>query len=299
MVKPIYDDMGHKADAAVLFVFGQSNAHAHSQFLEESMRLYTPLTHVFSLARQSNQSLIINRVTFEGYKTEGMNLGETQNHTACFAYYTALAWEKAVLSGEELPDLFIVQVSIGSQGIVGGMWNRDKAPALRPGTLHRADIALLPWTEKINHLVMQQLKEQFCHPVVIGCHWIGSENDCVKGCFDHPQLDERYDEHFDRLLGSIGQPCKLYLYEIVLEPDKTADARAPINKALKRQTERLPAVRFVKTDGECPYMNHDPSAHFGIFDRDDVHYLPRTQRWFSDSFLREVWRLPADTPIKR
>ena len=42
-----------KNKAAVLFISGQSNAHAHIQFLAEEDKIIQPLKNVFSLDRES------------------------------------------------------------------------------------------------------------------------------------------------------------------------------------------------------------------------------------------------------
>ena len=71
--------------AAVVFVSGQSNAHAHGQFLAPEDRIAVPLKNVFSLDRKENQSFDITDVVWSGYTTAGKNLGESQDHTCCLA----------------------------------------------------------------------------------------------------------------------------------------------------------------------------------------------------------------------
>ena len=61
--------------AAVVFVSGQSNAHAHGQFLAPEDRITVPLKNVFSLDRDPNQSFAITDVVWSGYTTAG--------HRAC------------------------------------------------------------------------------------------------------------------------------------------------------------------------------------------------------------------------
>ena len=104
-------------NVAVLFISGQSNAHAHGQLLKESDYIVNPLKNVFSLDRDPNQSFVITDVVWSGFTTQGKNLGETQDNTYSFAYFFAKLWQNAIDCGAmNLPDLYIVQVSVGSQG---------------------------------------------------------------------------------------------------------------------------------------------------------------------------------------
>ena len=81
--------MNKDTQAAVVFIHGQSNAHAHGQKLPEEDRITEPMTHVFSLDRDPNQSFDITDVVWSGFTTAGKNLGESQDHTASFAYHLA------------------------------------------------------------------------------------------------------------------------------------------------------------------------------------------------------------------
>ena len=138
-------EMRKETNAAVVFISGQSNAHAHGQIMKEEDRIVQQLCNVFSLDRNPNQSFDITDVVWSGFTTEGKNLGEVQDHTYCFAYYLAQLWQNAIDSGKELPDLYIVQISVGSQGIINGMWNPDKEKIMMPGKLGEVDISLFPW----------------------------------------------------------------------------------------------------------------------------------------------------------
>lgn len=272
------------ADAAVVFVCGQSNAHAHNQFLPQQERITEPLGNVWAPDREPNQREDITDIVFTGYTTAGKNLGETQDHTACFAYYLAKKWQAAVDNGAPLPDLYIVQNSIGSQGIINGMWNRDKAMVLHPGDLQTADIALYPWSLKVNRLVMAQLRRRFARPVALGLHWIGSEQDTCEGGYDHPELTERYDAFFDTMLQALGQPCPLCLYKSLMAVPPVVAPVGPerINRELARQHERHPLGYLIGVDQHPAFDEAAP--HRGVYDVDDGHYRPFVQEWFADRF---------------
>ena len=229
-----------KKKAAVLFISGQSNAHAHHQYLSEEEKITEPLKNVFALDRDPNQSFDIQDVVWSGFTTAGKNLGESQDHTASLAYHTALLWQNAIDNGMKLPDLYIVQVSIGSQGIINGMWNRDKEKVMKPGDLKNVDISLYPWALQVNRLAMENLKKQGFEPQVIGWHWIGSEQDILHAAYEREDFQERYDFFFDTMLEAIGAPCPLYLYKIFFQkvcprfgvPVESVDH---VNKALFHQ----------------------------------------------------------------
>ena len=278
--------------AAVLFISGQSNAHAHGQFLSDADRILTPMKNVFSLDRTPNQSFDITDVVWSGYTTAGKNLGEIQDHTACLAYHFAKLWQGAIDSGEQLPDLYIVQISIGSQGLINGMWNRDKEKVMRPGRLGGGvDISLFPWAVQVNRLVMENLKKNGKSPEIIGWHWIGSEQEVWFDAFNRADLQERYDYFFDTILDSFGQYCPTYLYKPNVKHfckthDISLDAEDKIAAALRQQIERHPGVQMVDA-ADCPLWDENSPLR-GIFAKDEAHYLPEVQKWFADRFYEEV-----------
>ena len=280
-----------KNNVALLFVSGQSNAHAHQQIAKESERIVKPLKNVFALDRNPNQSLDIADVVWSGFTGVGKNLGETQDHTCSFAYYVAQSWQSAIDSGKDLPDLYIVQISIGSQGIVNGMWNSDKEPVLISGDLGSVDISLYPLALKVNELAMSNLKKSGKNPIVIGWHWIGSEQDVRPGGYDREDFEKRYDDFFDSMLHSIGEPCPLYLYKLYLEKyfanrkDVVVNIQA-VNDALRRQCDRHDKAFFVELE-KSPHWN-EADAHNGIFAEDNAHYLAKVQQWFADGFFAKV-----------
>ena len=271
---------------AVVFIAGQSNAHAHGQQLPEADRITEPLRNVFSLDREPNQAYDRENVVWSGFTTAGKNLGESQDHTASLGYHLAKLWQEAIDGGRELPDLYIVQISIGSQGIINGMWNRDRERTLIPGPLGTVNIALFPLAQQIYRLVMADLGG----PEVLSFHWLGSEQEIWHDAWKLAELDERYDHFFDTLLGAIGAPCPVYFYETYLELccrrfDLPLEAALGVNRALFRQAERLGAT-LVRAKAS-PFW--DPLARgYGLFAPDNGHYLPGVQGWFAGRFFDEI-----------
>ena len=105
------------------------------------------------------------------------------------------------------------------------------------GVLYAENYAL---AQQIYRLVMADLKD----PVVLGFHWLGSEQEIWHEAWKSPELEERYDHFFDTLLAAIGKSCPVYIYETYFHlacrrfelPEAAADGA---NVALYRQAERL------------------------------------------------------------
>jgi len=283
--------MGSNNTVAVLFISGQSNAHAHGRFMEESDRIMEPMKNVFSLDRNPNRSFDITDVVWSGYTTEGKNLGESQDHTYTLASFVAKYWQNAIDEGIKLPDLYIVQISIGGQGIVNGMWNPDKEKIMNLENSEEIDISLFPWAIQVNQLVMKNLKQSGKRPEVIGWHWIGSEQEVWDEAYKSSDFVERYDTFFDAMMESIGQECPMYFYKLYLQNfcrryQISTDAVQIINEALLRQCKRYPDATWVETEQCSLWDRKDP--HCGIFAPDDGHYLEGVQEWFAKRFIEEL-----------
>ncbi len=275
------------ADAAVLFIMGQSNAHAAKSYLLAKDRITTPLKNVFSLDRKENQSFNIDKVTWSGFTTEGKNLGETLDHTTSFAYYVASMWQQAIDNGKNLPDLYIVQLSIGGQGIIEGMWNPDRAPVIKPGQLWEVNISLYPLAKKIIPLALESLKQKFNNPLILGLHWIGSESDTHINCSSNENTCELFDNFFDDIL-SFADNCPLYIYKLVFPakdeyPQENIDA---INKHLFRQVTRHKNSYFVEIDKTDLWQPFDELK--GVFAKDKVHYTEKVHHFFAKQFFDEI-----------
>lgn len=277
--------------AAVLFISGQSNATAHQQFLAEEDRVYEPMKNVFSLDRDPNQSLDIEDVVWSGWTSGGKNLGESQDHTASLAYFVAKKWQAAIDAGKDLPDLYIVQLSIGSQGIINGMWNRDKEPIIKPGILGEADISLLPLALHIQPLALESLRKSGKNPEVIGWHWLGCEQEVWHEAYHRDDFKERYDYHFDVMRNSMGGDIPIYLYKIVVRGglerfNLPLEAEDIINEEIVRQAERLGAALIDVR--ESPYWDASDNLYYGVLASDRAHYVPKVQEWFADKFLEGI-----------
>lgn len=287
--------------AAVVLIAGQSNAHAHAQTLPEGERILTPLQNVYALDRDPNQSFSIEKLVFSGFTTAGKNLGETQDHTASMAYYLAKIWQQAIDHGEPLPDLYIVQMSIGSQGIMNGMWNPELPKTLIPGPLQSVNISLYPLAETIFPKLVPYFAENRLEPVFLGFHWIGSEQDVRVS--DRKDASTRYDRFFDGIASLIGAECPFYFYRLYMEGFCERHNIDPgmlyrLNALLDREYGRRKPSRLVDLK-ECPFYD-ETAENKGVFAADCGHYLAKTQQYFAEHFFAEARKrfLPAEGKIR-
>lgn len=277
--------------AAVLFISGQSNATAHQQFLAENDKVLIPMKNVFGLDRNPNQSFDISDVVWSGWTSGGKNLGETQDHTASLAYFVAKKWQAAIDEGTCLPDLYIVQLSIGSQGIINGMWNRDKERIIKPGILGEADISLLPLALHIQSLALKNLRESGKNPEVIGWHWLGCEQEVWYEAYLREDFKERYDYHFDVMRESMGGDIPTYLYKTVVRGglerfELPLESEDCINAEIERQANRFGAKLIDPRNS--PYWDSNDNLYYGVLASDRAHYVPKVQEWFADKFMGEI-----------
>ena len=133
---------------AVFILLGQSNAVGHGIPMAETERITVPLKNVFGLHRKDNQSFDIKELIWRGYESGGMNLAEEQDHTYSVANCLAELWQDEIDGGnpDGLPDLYIVHIAIGAQGVTEGyMWYPEREPVLVPGKLGTVNISLCPF----------------------------------------------------------------------------------------------------------------------------------------------------------
>lgn len=275
------------ADAAILYISGQSNAHAHAQVLPEGEEVKHCLKHVFTLDHRIDRSLTNESLTWRQYTSQYNNLGEHQDNTATLGYFTAIEWEKRIENGEKLPDLYIVQISIGGEAILNGMWNMDMKPEIVDD-----DTVPTPLYHLALHtyrLVNDDMKARFKNPIALGWHWIGSESDCIKEFSESENLRADYDKFFDTMFDAIGFECPLYLYRLVFYKNGTAYIKGieTVNKIFEDYTCKYKNCSIVDCR-KSPYWDENAFA-LGIFNEiDNIHYLAKVQKWFKDEFFKDL-----------
>lgn len=278
-----------KNTAPLLVVMGQSNAHAHATRLSEAEVIHTPLKNVFGLSREYNQSYELSDIVWSGFETRGMNLGETQDDTCCLANLFAAKWQKAIDSGVELPDLYIIQISIGGQGIARfevhgwNMWCPFRELKLKPGPFPEADITLYPLATEVLSLAMMNLISAGKRPQVIGLHWNQWETEAETGSRAMNEAEANYENLFWGFFtalggGKEGKNIPFYLYRPLSE-NYNADRVAKLSEIFDGFTKKYSDCRILDLKNS-PLWNDTPKTH-GIFQPDGVHYISEAQRWFA------------------
>ncbi len=278
-----------KNSAPILIVMGQSNAHAHATELPDGEKIITPLKNVHGLSTEYNQAFGLDDVTWTGFVSYDMNLGETQNHTCSLANYFAKMWQAAIDSGKELPDLYVIQISVGAQGVAefeahgDNMWYPMREPILKPGVLGECDISLYPLATEILSLATMNLMTSGKKPQVIGLHWNQWETECFTGSRALNHAEENFDNlfwGFFTALGSTkdGKGIPFYLYKPLTE-NFSAERNARMNEIMINFTKKLDNCKIIDVS-KTEHYNDTPITH-GIFRDDGIHYLPKVHYEFA------------------
>ena len=282
--------------AAVFILLGQSNAVGHGVPMCEQDVIRTPLANVYGLDRAHNQCLEPEQLAWSGYKSAGMNLAEEQDNTYSVANCLAALWQKHIDSGAvpHLPDLYILQIAIGAQGVTDGyMWHPDRAPQLIPGKLGKVDISLFPFTARVFSLLKKSFAEREIDYEIIGLHWRGGEND-VSATTEHlhehlAPIYRRIFDEFDRLLDA----PPTVLHRLVC-PDRMRDTD-PTGGKLERmhyinkvfddlaQTRKNVCVFDAR---RAPQFLPDVRGN-GLFLADAVHFTSEVNAWVAGEILND------------
>ena len=275
-----------KQNVPILIVCGQSNAHGHGTQLEEYKKIMVPLKNVWGLGCEYNQAYNLSQVKWSGFVSYGMNLGEVQDHTYCLATEFARKWQHSIDSGMKLPDLYIIQISIGGQGIAAqeknncNMWYPHRPKVMQKGALGSVDISLYPLAMEIFPLAMQSIRDAGHNPYEIGFHWNQWETEVDTGGDAIKQAKENYTELFNGFRKALGQNFPLYLYRPLSDVYNNPTGVTYITELFSE---------FIKADENIKLIDLSQSDLFdaqcmdkGIFQKDLVHYTPKVQKWFAE-----------------
>ncbi len=285
--------MKNSGKCAVFILLGQSNAVGHGVPMKEEDKVFLPMKNVFGLSRAKNQSFDLAALSWQGYTTAGMNLAEEQDNTYSVANCLAKQWQAAIDGGRALPNLYIIHIAIGAQGVTQGyMWYPDRPKSIKPGKLGTVDIALYPFTEHILSLVDESFRKMGKKYEVMGLHWRGGENDTTVALEElQAELENIYIRIFDGFKAQIGAyPLvlhKLVCHDRTMDMDPTGEKLRRmhyINRVFESLAEHYDASIFDAS--EAPQFIPDVRGN-GLFIDDCVHYTPEVNDWVAKEILAD------------
>ena len=288
--------MSTSKKCAVFILLGQSNAVGHGIPMAAEDRILVPMKNVFGLSRQENQSFDIDRLSWSGYTSHGTNLAETQDHTHSIANCLAARWQAHMDAGNAygLPDLYIVHIAIGAQGVTKGyLWHPETEKMLIPGVLGKVKISLFSFASHIFSLVDASFAEMGKEYEVIGLHWRGGENDITAPIATLAQeLRGIYTTLFDRFDSLLHFP-PVILHRLVcadrmrdLDPTGALEYLPKmhiINAEFDRLAEQRENVSVFDVTHAPQYRPNVVGN--GLFIRDNVHFTPEVNGWVADKIL--------------
>ena len=279
--------------AAVFIILGQSNAVGHGVPMSEKDKITKPLKNVFGLSRKDNQSFESTRLLWSGDLSAGMNLAENQDDTYSVPNCLASLWQKHIDEGNEnsLPDLYILQIAIGAQGITEGyMWHPDRERVLIPGKLGEVNISLYPFTMHIFSLLKESFDEMGVEFEVMGLHWRGGENDATA---PRERLEETLEGLYCRMLEDfcpVLQNPPVILHKLCCHDrmaefgESSVSNMSFINDVFYRLATRYQNVE-VFDPATAPWFDPDVRGN-GLFIEDVVHFTPETNKWVAEEIIK-------------
>jgi hypothetical protein len=279
---------------SVFMIFGQSNATGHAMPMKEEDYISVPLKNVYGLNREPNQSFDIDHLEFTGYTSHSMNLAETQDNTYSVPNQLAKIWQAEIDKGEALNDLYIVQISIGSQGLYD-MWNMEMERKLKPGILGEVEISLFPFTVHILTLLNKYFKDNDIEPDFVGMHWRGGEQETRRpfASLMEGRLKNDYKKFFGSLREALGYDAPIVLHkmpfvEVFAREDTTGGhlgAMTYINYVFEQLTHELEDTTIFDPT-KCPFYN--PAIwDSGIYRWDLIHYTGEMNAWVAEEILKD------------
>lgn len=280
---------------AVFMLFGQSNAVGHAMPMEEKDIIKEPLKNVWGLNREPNQSYDTEKLKFTGYTSYGMNLAETQDNTYSVANCLARAWQDDIDNGVNLPDLYIIHIAIGSQGVTG-MWDPKRKPKMIRGKLGDCDISMYPLAIHVLKLFKRYMSENELEPDYVGIHWRGGEQET-----DYPVsklqgfLKDTYLEIFNGIRGAIECDAPVIFHrfpfdKVFANRDKEdggtrLESMHYINDTFYTLASEMKNARVYDVR-ECPLYDEN-AWDCNIFRWDLIHYQGRVNDYVAKEILKE------------
>lgn len=259
---------------AVFVLLGQSNAGGYGLDLAPNEQITTPLKNVYGLDRTKNSST--GKLSWSGYTSDKMNACDYEDHVQSVATCLARSWQSEIDHGKDLPDLYIVHIALGGQGITKEFgWN---PPSGKLFTQAKSTLAR----------VKTSLEQSGKQAEFIGLHWIGGEGDlrCSTASLKR-DLKGLYLTFFNQLFSSIGHAIPTVLYRInsvdYYTDDDSAYNLIYTNSLFEELSVENEAVTVFDTR-TAPCYQPDVVGD-GLFGSDKLHYTAEVTNWIAEQIL--------------
>ncbi|MFD5086851.1 discoidin domain-containing protein [Kitasatospora sp. NPDC058406] len=297
---PAYAPYDLAVDAPVLIVLGQSNAVGWSTSITDSADLAqcNSFAHVKGLKTAQNRVVGALNATWTPYTCAGSNLGSDRT-TSYNAYntatVTALRWERAIQAGASLPDLNVIHVAWGSQGVQRFDWPSDRWwPDRNPSDVE----SLYQFTLNTISNGLRALQEAGKRPRIIGMHWNQWEAEASqKTTVSTSRVQQAFLNVLEplRTVTGAGTSTPIFLYRPrTTNYDETETQH--VTEALTGLANRPAPNPYTLIDPALATTAtgtplYDPSVvkNYGIFNGDGVHYTRAVHEWFADQQWKSVF----------
>ena len=277
---------------AVFVLLGQSNAVGHDVPMDEVDMIREPLKNVFGLKRSDNQSFDIKNIVWSGYTSGGMNLAEDQDDTYSVANCLAKYWQAEIDNGNEnnLPDLYIVHIAIGAQGVSKNcMWYPEREKILIPGKIGEVNISLYPFTVHIMSMLNDSFDKLGVTAEYVGVHWRGGEQEYSPTTGNIDNLKSIYETIFGGIMKAADCKMPIVLHKLVCR-DRCAEEElfkrmTYINNVFEQLCAEQENISIFDTT-RAPHFIEDVVGN-GLFKADKVHYTAETNKWVAEEILND------------
>lgn len=253
-------------------------------------------------------------VNWSDSASSDMNLGYYggSGNAADFAAY---AWQSAINAGEALPDLYIIHIGWGSQGV-------DVADDAFSGccgwTMHGVNLwqplldatkaptyALAPFARRMMYLGLKQILAAGKKPRILGLEWNQWEAEAAPlnsagNATTIGRAPQNYANLFSGFFAAVGSKFPVMIVKpLSVAYDNVSNAVAPYEPASLASMQKVfggfigadPGTFSFVDASQSPDWNGQPPG-FGIFQGGSlgggdgsVHYNLDTQKWFGDQAL--------------
>ncbi|MCP2089337.1 UNVERIFIED_ORG: hypothetical protein J2Y81_005424 [Paraburkholderia sediminicola] len=256
----------------------------------------------------------VSWVNWSDSTSSDMNLGY-YGGSGNAANFAAYAWQSAINAGEPLPDLYIIHIGWGSQGV-------DVADDAFSGccgwTVHGVNLwqpmldasktptyALAPFARRMMYLGLKQILATGKKPRILGLEWNQWEAEAAPlnssgNATTIRRAPQNYAYLFSSFFAAVGSTFPVLIVKpLSTAYDNVTNAVAPYNAAALASMQKVfggfvdanPRIFSFADASQSPDWNGQPPG-FGIFQGGtlgggdgSVHYNLDTQKWFGEQAL--------------